>query len=160
MIFTTVGHKEFERLIKAVDGIAGKTDEEFILQIGYRAKFLPQNASYFDFVGRSEIETFFEKASLLISHCTVSSILYAEMYGKPLISVPRLSRFGEAIDDHQVDFAREIQKNGAVGGLTIVNDVSELESTIKKVKNTKVTYTPSGGRKALIEGIRQFINNI
>ena len=160
MIFATVGHKEFERLTKALDGIAKNSDEEFILQLGYRAKYLPQNASYCDCVGRLEIEDYFTRASLLISHCTVSSILYAEMYGKPLISVPRLSRFGEAIDDHQVDFAREIRKDGIVEGLFIVQDISELEQTIRQARDTKVTYEPSGGRRALIEGIRQFINGI
>ena len=82
------------------------------------------------------------------------------MYGKPLISVPRLSRFGEAIDDHQVDFAREIRKDGIVEGLFIVQDISELEQTIRQARDTKVTYEPSGGRRALIEGIRQFINGI
>lgn len=160
MIFATVGHKEFERLTKTIDGIANNSDEEFILQIGYRAKYLPQNASYFDFVSRSEIDNYFERASLLISHCTVSSILYAKMYGKPLITIPRLSCFGEAIDDHQVDFAREMQKGGVVDGLFIIHDINELEQTIKEARDTKVTYAPSGGRKALIEGIRQFINDI
>lgn len=159
MIFVTVGHKEFERLTKTIDGIANNSDEEFILQIGYRAKYLPQNASYFDFVSRSEIDNYFKRAGLLISHCTVSSILYAKMYGRPLIAIPRLSCFGEAIDDHQTDFAREIQKVNIIDGLFVIYDINKLEQTIKMARNAKVTYALSENRKALIEGIKKFINN-
>jgi len=160
MILVTVGHKEFDRLIRAMDLIAKTSNEKIIMQIGYKPHYLPQNAEYFSFVKRTDMDDYFNRSEVIISHCSVSSVVYAKMHGKPLITIPRLSCFGEAIDDHQVDFAREMQKGGVVDGLFIIHDINELEQTIKEARDTKVTYAPSGGRKALIEGIRQFINDI
>ncbi len=160
MILVTVGHKEFDRLIRAMDLVAKTGNEEIIMQIGHKPHYLPQNGKYFSFVKRTEMDDYFNRSEVIISHCSVSSILYAKMYGKPLVTIPRLSCLGEVIDDHQVDFAREMQKGGIVDGLFIIHDIDELEQTIKEARDTKVTYAPSGNRKALIEGIRQFVNNI
>ena len=43
------------------------------------------------------------------------------------IVVPRLGRFGEAVDDHQVPFARRLSDRGLV---TVVDDPSLLPSAI------------------------------
>ena len=160
MILVTVGHKEFDRLIRAMDLVAGTHSEKIIMQIGYKPHYLPQNAKYFSFVKRTEMDDYFNRSEVIVSHCSVSSILYAKMYGKPLVTIPRLSCFGEVIDDHQIDFARELQKGGAIDGIFIIHDANELEQTIEKARGAKVTCATSGGRKALIEGIRQFISDI
>ena len=160
MILVTVGHIEFRRLICAMDLVAKTSNEEIVMQIGYKPHYLPQNAKYFDFVNRTEMSDYFSRSEVIISHCSVSSVLYAKTYGKPLIAVPRLSRFGEAIDDHQVEFAREIQKGGEANGVFIIHEISELEQTIEEAMDAKVAYAFSGSRKTLIEGIKQFIDDI
>ena len=51
MIFVTTGtHSQgFDRLIQKMDEIAGKINEEVIMQIG-SAKYKPKNAKFFNFI--------------------------------------------------------------------------------------------------------------
>lgn len=159
MILVTVGHIEFQRLTRAMDLVAKTSNEEIVMQIGYKPHYLPQNAKYFDFVDRTEMSDYFSRSEVIISHCSVSSILYAVNLHKPLVAVPRMSRNKEHMDDHQLDLARELEKGSVIDGLFIIYDISKLEETIKVAKNAEVACTLSESKKALIEGIKQFIND-
>ena len=128
MIFVTVGmHSQgFDRLVKKMDEIAGNIDEEVIIQTG-GTSFKPQNAKWFDFTTEEEIKGFCRKASVVVTHAAMS-ILDAWEQGKPVVVVPRLKKYGEVIDDHQLDFAKELEKEGRV---VAIYDVDMLEDALK-----------------------------
>jgi UDP-N-acetylglucosamine transferase subunit ALG13 len=44
-------------------------------------------------------------AALVICHAGAGSLLDAAVLGKPIIALPRERRFGEMVDDHQVELA-------------------------------------------------------
>lgn len=129
MIFVTVGmHSQgFDRLVKKMDEIAGNIDEEVIIQTG-GTNFKPKNAKWFDFTTEEEIKGFCRKASVVVTHAAML-ILDAWEQGKPVVVVPRLKIYNEVIDDHQVDFARELEKEGKV---IAVYDIDMLEEALKK----------------------------
>lgn len=158
MIFVTVGHKEFDRLIRAADLIAETSNEEIIMQIGYKPCFLPQNAEYFNFVKRADMDDYFNRAEVIISHCSVSSILYAKTHCKPIIAMPRLSRFGEAIDDHQTDFAREIEHE-KMDGIRVVCEIEELKQAVLEFQNYTVIPQTIKEPGRIIETIRNFVKS-
>jgi UDP-N-acetylglucosamine transferase subunit ALG13 len=62
MIFVTIGSAvkgiEFTRLIKKMDDIAGKIDEEVVMQIG-TVPYEPQNAKYFRYASYQENLSYF-----------------------------------------------------------------------------------------------------
>ena len=58
-----------------------------------------------------------------MTHAGAGSVLLALAAGKRPVVVPRLARLGEAVDDHQLVFARHLAGTGTV---TIVEDLAEL----------------------------------
>lgn len=104
MIFVTVGSRyPFDRLIKLVDEWASNNQGVKIFgQIG-ESKYTPKN---FEFVKYVSIEDFRSKVSscdFLVSHAGMGGILSASDFSKKIVVYPRLSEYGEAVNDHQLD---------------------------------------------------------
>lgn len=127
MIFVMVGTHNlgFGRLIKKMDKIA--ENEEVVIQTG-NTKYSPKNAKYFDFTGLGTIHDYIEKADVVVTHGGIGCVTDSLQYGKPLVIVPRLKRHNEHTNDHQLDLAREIEKEGKA---IIVLDIERLEDAIK-----------------------------
>ena len=70
-------------------------------------------------------------ADVVIAHCGAGSVLLALRLRKPLVVVPRLRRFGEHHDDHQLQLARYLGKQGSA---VVVEDEKELEAAVESVK--------------------------
>ena len=129
MIFVAVSTIGFERLVRKMDDIAGRIDEDVIIQIG-ETKYYPKHAKYFDFTTEEEIKEFCRRARIVVIHGGVGMILDALQEGVPVIVVPRLKKYGEHIDDHQLYLARELEKQDKI---TVVYDVDELEVTLDQL---------------------------
>jgi len=117
----------FERLIRKMDEVATTINEEIIMQIGH-TKYTPRNAQYFQFTTAEELKALCQEARVVVTHGAMT-ILDALEQGTPVVVVPRLKRYKEVIDDHQLDFARELEKEGKV---IAVYDMEELEKALKK----------------------------
>ena len=53
-----------------------------------------------------------ENASLVVCHAGQGALLEAAALGKSIITVPRLARLGEHVDDHQIEFAGFFEEQG------------------------------------------------
>lgn len=130
MIFVTVGNHNqgFDRLIKKMDEIAGKTDEQVIMQIGYTT-FKPVNAEYFSFLESfEEILRLNREARVVVSHAGAGSIVTALKEKTPVIVVPRLKKYVEHMNDHQLEIAKAMSENKNV---TVIYDVETLDDCLK-----------------------------
>jgi len=156
MIFVTVGmhYQGFERLIKKMDEIAGKIDEEVVMQTGY-TKYKPKNAKYFNFVKEDKkIMEYFKQARVIISHAGAGTLLNALSLGKPIIVVPRLKRYNEHIDDQQIELAEALSKEGKV---IAVYDISVLAEAIDKAKSSNIKMEKE---KRLIKFLKKYIGGL
>jgi UDP-N-acetylglucosamine transferase subunit ALG13 len=137
MIFVTVGtHTQpFNRLLEKVDKLVEKRviKEKVIAQVGY-STYRPRNYEYFTFTSEEKILELNKKARLIIAHAGVGSIITALQFKKPIIVVPRLKKFGEHIDDHQVQIAIAFEREGKV---LACYQIDELEDILRKAKNFK-----------------------
>jgi len=137
MIFITVGlhNQQFDRLLKKVDELIteNKIKENVIMQTG-SSNYKPKNAKWFKFSDFKSIEKLNKKASLIISHGGAGCIITALSYNKPIIAVPRLKKFGEHVNDHQLELVSELEKQKYV---TAVYDVKNLEEAIEITRNKK-----------------------
>jgi len=134
MIFVTVGTQfPFNRLINAIDKFVGegKIQETIFAQIGDGAT-LPKNFESVSSLGKVDFDAKIEAASAVISHAGMGSIMMSFQYGKPLLVLPRLSRFNEVVNDHQVGIARKFSE---AGHLLMSNDESEMYNEIQKLKD-------------------------
>jgi len=136
LIFVTVGqHSEgFPRLIQGMDEVAGRIQEEVVMQIG-STTYLPCNARWFRFADYEEMKLLNKAARVVVTHAGAGSIITALKAEAAVVVVPRLSRYAEVIDDHQLELARELSTEGRV---VAVSEVEELEGVLQDVTRPKL----------------------
>ena len=113
MIFVTVGTQKFQfnRLLEKVDRMAGegRVGEEVLMQTG-ASDYVPKSCAYQAFYDRARFGELVERCSVLITHGGTGTIVEAVKRGKKTVVVPRLARYGEHVDDHQMELAMRLQE--------------------------------------------------
>lgn len=114
-------------------GIFKITDDNVFAQTG-NSDYIPQNYKYAKFLGKEDFEKYIRECSLLITHSGVGTIITGMKYDKPVIVYPRLKKFNEHVDDHQLQIAEAFSKLNYV---LMCNENDNLESLIDKSKTYK-----------------------
>lgn len=131
MIFVTVGthEQQFNRLVECVDLLVEKgiITEEVIIQTGY-STYIPKYCKGFDILPYSDMQKYISDARIIISHGGPSSFIAALQIGKVPIVVPRQKKFDEHVNDHQVNFCRQVYER--MGAIYLVEDVDNLDEAI------------------------------
>ena len=159
MIFLTVGTYPlpFERLVKATDTMITKgfIEEEVFAQIGV-CNYKPQNMEYVQMLEKEAFDSYFQKASSIISHAGIGTITMALDNEKPLLVMPRLRKYGEVVSNHQVATAKRFEE---LGHILVAYDVEDLPDGIHKLKSF-VPRERNANPDAVANRIRQFLNNL
>lgn len=117
MIFVTVGSRNypFDRLFQKLDVLyeSGTLSEEMFAQIG-TSTYKPKYYSYKNFITPEEFSQKILEADIVVSHGASGSIMKALNAGKKVIAVTRLEKYGEHINDHQIQNNEAFSKNGYV----------------------------------------------
>lgn len=154
MIFVVIGLMYgFERLIKKMDEIAGKIEEEVIFQTGL-TDYEPKNAKYIKFPSENYFNKQFREARIIVSHAGVGTILTARKFRKPIIIVPRQKKYGEVIDDHQMEIARELEGHK---NIKIIYDLDELEQNLN-ISYEKFNITKCDNK--LVDSLREYLTKL
>lgn len=159
MIFVTAGTDKgfgFDRLVRACDELAPSLPEPVVMQIAF-TKYEPKNAVFFRYVPLKEYWSYFEKASLIISHCSSGPILNARRFGKPVIVVPRRHIYNEQHDEHQLHFANTIEERN-IPSVKVVYEMAALPQAIEDIRRLKIETYQSTGRNAIIDALRNYVN--
>lgn len=151
MIFVTLGSQKFQfnRLLKAVDEL--DTEEEIFAQIGY-SDYKPQNYAYKEFLDREEFAGWEEKADIVITHGGTGAIIGAVKKGKKVIAVPRLSKYGEHVDDHQIQLIKQFKDLNLIYACVD----GDLQTALEVVMNTTYNEYKSNTEK-IIKSLEEFI---
>lgn len=111
MIFVTVGTHEqpFNRLIRCVDNLKrdGVITEDVIIQIGF-STYEPKFCQWSKLIPYKQMVKNMEDARIVITHGGPASFIMPLQISKIPIVVPRQYRFGEHVNDHQVEFTRKV----------------------------------------------------
>lgn len=153
MIFVTVGTNEarFDRLVRAVEALGGS--EELVVQHG-PSPVRPRGATCVDYMSFEDLTEHVRQARLVVMHAGVGSILAALANGTRPVVVPRLKRFGEAVDDHQLTFGRRAHAEGLV---ELVEDPDSLPEAAERHESGFTGAVGVEGR--LVEELREFIHS-
>jgi beta-1,4-N-acetylglucosaminyltransferase len=144
VIYATVGtmYLDFPRLIRAMDAIAKDTGERVVIQRGM-GRTVPAHCEHFDFKPREEVQALQAEARLIVCHGGIGSVIDALQAGRPLLVVPRLRRFGEHNNDHQLDLAVAVERRG--WGRAVLN-VADLPRHCAVPPPAKGNYQPDSER--------------
>ncbi len=147
MIFVTVGThtKGFDRLIKSMDELARSIDEQVVIQWG-SSSYKPVFAENFQWASSGQIEQFTRDARVVVGHAGSGTIIVSLLNKKPLVLVPRLQRFNEHIDDHQLQLAKVLSDEGKA--------VIVLNPTVTALKEA---ISSAVEQKTKIEGSSQLV---
>lgn len=159
MIFVTVGTHEqpFNRLIKEVDRFKKEgivTDEVFI-QTGF-STYEPQYCDWKNIISYPEMENYMNRADIIITHGGPATFMGAIAKGKKPIVVPRQEKFGEHVNDHQLDFAYQVKDR--YDNIEVVEDIKTLQQFLKQ--DLSISESTTSNNKKFNEQLRQEVENI
>ena len=157
-LFVTVGTQfPFDRLVRTVDEWVGRRQGvEAFAQVGPRS-YRPRHMAYEEFIDAGECRRQVQRATAVIAHAGMGSILTALELGKPIIVMPRRADFREHRNDHQLATARSLLSQGKV---TVAIDEAHLLEKLEHLESLQA----AGRRIArhasprLIAALRQFIS--
>lgn len=156
MIFLTVGSQKFQfnRLLEAVDKLIEKKKlkDEVYAQIG-ASDYKPKNYKYVDFMTQEEFESKMDEADMIITHAGTGVIVNAVKKEKKVIALPRLAKYGEHVDNHQIQLINEFKE---LNFIEPVYEVEKLENAINIAKKKKYNKYISN-TDTIIESIEDFI---
>lgn len=156
MIFVTVGTHEqgFERLIEEVDRLKkdGIINEEVIIQKGY-TKYEPKYCETYELIDYDKLQEYLAEARIVITHGGPASFIAPLSIGKIPIVVPRQKAFDEHVNDHQVDFVKQVVARN--NSLIPVYDIKDLEDRI--VNYNKIVKTMGDN---YISNNKKFVNDL
>lgn len=134
MIFVTVGTQlPFDRMLDMVSDVVAELSAESGSSIECVAQSGDTDKEWANIQKMGSVDTvafaeLLEKADVVISHAGMGTIIQCMSMAKPLVIVPRLSKYGEHRNDHQVDTAQEF----ASEAIMLANDKEELLDAVKK----------------------------
>ena len=135
MILVTLGtqDKTFPRLIEAVEKQIelGNIIEEVVVQAG-STKYESDKMKIFDFMPIDDFNELYSKADLIITHAGESSIIMGLEQGKKVIAAARLAKYGEHVNDHQLQILDSFVQEGFILPLDDFDKLNEVIEQIKK----------------------------
>lgn len=159
MIFVALGTQKFQfnRLLQMIDQLLdeGKINDSVFAQIG-NSDYKPVNFRYVSFLEKNEFEKKIKECDLLITHSGVATIIAGLKNEKKVIVVPRLSKYGEHVDDHQIQIAQSFSDLNYV---MMYTEGDDLEVLIKEVRHHEFKKYLSQ-RQQMIKTIKEFLNQI
>ncbi len=158
MIFLTVGTQfPFDRLVKAVDSACsgGFVEDEIFAQIGH-SSYKPENFKFVESLDKHNFDKNLKEASCLISHAGMGTITMALEHNKPLLVLPRLAKFGEVVNDHQVDIVGQFEQ---LGHILVAYTEDQLPEKIKELK-TFVPKPRGNQAQLVVNRISGFLNEL
>ena len=138
MILITLGtqDKPFYRLLEAVQKqIDNKViKDRVVVQAGISCNFKSKDMEIFDLIPLEEFDKLISECDILITHGGVGSIIAGIKNNKKVIAAARLKKYGEHVNDHQLQIVENFTDSGYILSL---NNFDELDKVLKNIKKFK-----------------------
>ena len=157
MIFVAVGTQKFpfNRLLETIDKLLedGKIKEEVFAQTG-NSTYKPRHYRYQAFLGKDEFQNYIDGCTLIVTHSGVATIMESLKKDKPIIVMPRLAKYGEHVDDHQVQIADSFRD------LNFIYECGEGDDLAKLIEESRLHRFDKyvSQRTKMIAEIRDFLD--
>ena len=138
MILITLGtqDKKFYRLLEAVQSQINKKNikDRVVVQAGCSSDFKSTDMEIFDLIPMDEFDKLIEQCDVLITHGGVGTIITGLKNNKKVIAAARLQKYGEHVNDHQLQIIENFTNAGYILSL---DNFDELDKVLNKVKKFK-----------------------
>lgn len=158
MILITLGtqDKQFTRLLNVVQEQIdkGNIKDKVIVQAGH-TKYNSKDMEIVDLIDREKFSDLIKDCDLLITHGGVGSIITGLQNNKKVIVAPRLSKYDEHMNDHQIQITENFSKVGYILPLYENDDLEKVLENVKTFKSRKF----KSNTNHMIKIISDFIDN-
>ena len=141
-VLFTVGtdHHKFDRLIGWAETWAEANRGSIDVVVQHGSSRAPCGVTTYEYIGQSELTHLVTNARVVVTHGGPGTITECWRVGVAPIVVPRLSRLGEHVDDHQERFAKWIAK---MGYAEVPTSYDELNDLLAQRISADSTWTPA-----------------
>ncbi|MCC3671234.1 PssE/Cps14G family polysaccharide biosynthesis glycosyltransferase [Terrisporobacter mayombei] len=159
MIYVTLGTQkfQFDRILIKLDELIenNKINDEVIVQCIYHT-YKPKNFEIFALKPIEEVEELVKKSQLVITHAGTGSLVQCIKFKKNTVVVPRLSEFGEHVDNHQIEIAGVFK---AKGNATIVTEIDDLDMYVNNYSKANIIDIELDNTR-LLKSIGEYIDEL
>ena len=158
-IFVTLGSQKFQfnRLLQALDDLMEQQtgSDSVFAQTGY-SDYQPKHYPFRQFLDREEYAAERGRADIVITHGGTGAIIGAVKQEKKVIAVPRLAKYGEHVDDHQLQLVEQFRELNLI---CECQDCQKLGEALETVKRTQYNRYESN-TQTIIRSIEEFLSEI
>ena len=151
MILVTLGtqDKKFYRLLNVIQKVIddGIIKDKVIVQAGYSCDYKSNDMEILNLVSIDKFKKLISECDILITHGGVGSIISGLKENKKIIAVPRLKKYKEHTNDHQVQIVDNFASEGYILKL---DDGEDLSYIIESIND----FTPKEYKSNHIEFIK------
>ena len=146
--------KEFPRLLSEVERLieTGKINDKVIAQIGYtkfETKLPKSKMRIIEFTTPKQIQKLIKDSNFIITHGGVATIIEGINNGKKVIAVPRLKKYKEHVNDHQLQIVSNFSDEGYILKVENINTLFDV-----------IEYSKVFKPKKYKENNKNFVNNL
>lgn len=116
--------------------------EDVFIQTGF-STYEPQYCEWKNIISYDEMESYMKEATIVITHGGPATFMSAITHGKKPIVVPRQEKFGEHVNDHQLEFAQQVSER--FESIVVVDKIDDLKEILK----TDLTVNEKGNSNNL-----------
>lgn len=152
--FVSVGNatQPFTRLLEAVCQLAPQLPQPVFVQFGSAQLFACPHCTGVAFMEMGEFALRVDAAELLILHAGAGSVIHAVRAGKIPVVMPRRADKGEHVDDHQIEFALELEKTGKI---IVAHDAATLaQAAVSALQRQRLSGKTVAGEPPLVGMVR------
>lgn len=159
MIFITLGNQnfQFKRLLNKIEDmiINGLIKEKVVAQIGHTL-FSSDLIDTIKFLEKDKFQYYIDKSDFVISHGGTGSIISCIKRNKKVVVIPRLKKYNEHIDNHQLEILHAFENKKLIIGIDKeLLDFEEKLLSIKTIEVNKFVSNNSSFNKKLIKLIEE-----
>ncbi|MCF7518962.1 MULTISPECIES: glycosyltransferase [Pseudoalteromonas] len=134
-VLVTVGAQlPFKRLVEAINDINKSLNLDVFAQVGEDSNAY-DGIQVVDFLSSNEYKAKLDWCDIVIAHAGMGTIIQCLELNKKLIVVPRLAKFGEHRNDHQLDtIARFEPLTSSISLMRVCRDVKDLQQTLEEIE--------------------------
>lgn len=152
-VFVTVGtdHHPFARLLAWVERWA-VTHPGDIVVVQHGAGAAPRSCVDHELLPVERLQAELAAADVVVCSAGPGAAMDARDQGRLPVVVPRLAGLGEAVDDHQVAFARHLAEHGLA---RCVEREEELAAVLEEARDHPGVFAPGVQERPVPEGVRR-----
>lgn len=131
MVFISVGtqKQDFRRLFHLVEDSKILENQRIIAQAGY-TDYKSDKIEIFKFMDNDTYKKYMSESDIVICHGGVGTIFDALYNSKKILAVPRLAKYKEHVNDHQIEICDELEKEGY---LLYLKEFDVFDDILKKL---------------------------